>query len=185
MIKKFKFSIGFILSIAIAIILFKFGIFDFLVTHLGTYGYLGATLAGVLFASTFTSASAALFFVSAGEHLDPLLASIFGGLGAMIGDLLMYHFIREKLFLELKALSEYFVPEHRRQKMEEFSKNRVYAWLIPFVASVLIASPLPDEIGIALFGTVNFHPKYLSIIAFLLNACGIFLLVMLGFSLAH
>lgn len=184
-LKDFKFTLSFLLSIILAIVLFVLGAFDSAAQTLGNFGYIGAFFAGILFASTFTSASAALFFITLGEHLNPYWVGIIGGLGTMIGDLVMYHFIREKLFVELKALSEYFITENRRQKMEEFTKHRVFVWLVPFIASVLIASPLPDEIGIALFSMVNFHPKYVSIIAFLLNAIGIFSLVMIGYCIVH
>ncbi len=180
--RQYKFTISFFFSIIIAIILFSTSVFDKIILALDDFGYVGAFLAGVLFSSTFFSASAALFFVDLGEHLNPFAIAFFGGLGAMIGDLFMYRYLKESILEEVKALASVFIPAHHREKMEAATKRAVFLWTVPFLASTLIASPLPDEIGLALFSLVNFHPKYLSVITFLLNALGIFVLVFLGYT---
>ncbi len=182
-LRQFKFTFVFILSIIVAVILYVTGFFDVLATELNDYGYLGAFIAGILFSSTFTSASAAFIFIEFGEHLNPYVVATLGGLGAMCGDLLMYRFLKHHILSEIRALITVLVSHPTREKLEAITKHEVYLFTVPFLASILIASPLPDELGLALFSTINFHPKYLSAITLFLNATGIFLLVTIGYSI--
>lgn len=183
--KTFKYSLSFILAIIIALILFVSNIFETLVMSLGMYGYLSAFIAGLFFSYTFTSPSAAIYLVRLGEHLNPWPLAIIAGIGAMMSDLLMYRYVQEGFLEEIKTIGRLFVPIHRREQMENFTKKRVFLWSVPFLASILIASPFPDELGITLFGLINFKPKYLSIITFLLNTSGILILVFIGYTVAH
>jgi len=179
--KKYKYLWSFLLSIIFAIILYFAGVFNIMVVEMGSYGYIGAFFVGMMFASTFTAASATFLFLNFGSHLNPWLVILLGGLGAMTSDLFFYELVSHKILTEIKALGTFLLPIKKLEMMEVFSKKRVFLWGIPFVASLLIASPLPDELGVALFSLINFKPKYLSVVTFLLNTLGIFILVFLGY----
>lgn len=180
---RYKFTIGFVLSIIIAIILHARGIFDVLIDAMNSYGYIGALIVGLFYSSSFTSPLAALFFVNLGEHLNPLPVALLGGIGAMMGDMVLYTIIKASVIDEIKALAAYLFPFRRRTRMERMTRHRVFLWTVPFLASILIASPLPDELGIALFGFINFKPRYLSLLSFLLNTAGIAILVFTGYAI--
>lgn len=182
---RYKYTIGFFVSVLAAVALFWGGTFDALAESFGSFGYVSALLAGFLFSITFFAAPAALYLVALGEELNPWAIVIFGAIGAMLADLVMYRFLKDGVMSELKLLMRSIVPPTSRARLEHITKSRVFAWLVPFFASVLIASPFPDEIGLALFGLVNFRPKYLSVIAFGLNAVGIFVLVFIGYSIGR
>jgi hypothetical protein len=184
-LQNFKYTFTFILAILVAIVLFQSHVFESLVVSLGSYGYISAFIAGLFFSYTFTSPSAAFYLVRLGEHLNPWPLAIIAGIGAMLSDLLMYRYVKEGLLEEIKTIGKLFVPIHRREQMENFTKKRVFLWSVPFFASILIASPFPDELGVTLFGLINFKPKYLSIITFLLNTSGILVLVFIGYTVAH
>lgn len=180
----YRYTFLFVASLLTAIIFYAQGWFDVLIQAMGNFGYLGAFAAGMGFGVSFTTAPSTLFFVDLGAHLNPYLAAVWGGLGAAVSDLLLYKFLKDSLFHELKAFALFLIPDHHREKLEQFTEHWIFMWTVPFLASLLIASPLPDEIGIALFGIVNFRPKYLSVIAFILNAAGILALVLFGNAIA-
>ncbi|PIR03075.1 MAG: hypothetical protein COV60_02250 [Candidatus Magasanikbacteria bacterium CG11_big_fil_rev_8_21_14_0_20_43_7] len=179
-IKRYKYTIGFLISIGIAIILFMTGTFHILVGHLDGFGYVGALIAGFFFSFTFTAASAGLFFVEIGDTLNPFLLAILAGVGAMCADMIMFKFMKVGILAEIKTLLKAIISIPTLSHMERLTKKKVWLWGIPFFASLLIASPLPNEIGIALFGVINFRPKYLSAISYLLNTIGICALIFLG-----
>jgi len=178
--KKYRYSIIFILSVTGAIICYWLGLIDRAVLALGPLGYGGAFLAGMFFATSFGGAAGALFLLDLGGVLNPYLVVVIGGFGAMLADLVIYEIIKDGLLEEIKLLLTKLIPIDKRDIMERISKKRFFLWGLPFLASFLIASPLPDELGVALFGVINFKPKYLSLITFLLNTTGIFIIVMLG-----
>jgi hypothetical protein len=106
--------------------------------------------------------------------------ALVGGAGAMVSDLLLYRFLKTSLLEEWKLIMMSRISTQRREQMERITKHRVFIWTVPFIASALIASPVPDEVGVALFSVINFHPKYFSAISFLANMGGIFVLLSIG-----
>jgi uncharacterized membrane protein len=182
-LNTYKYTIGFVFSVAIAIVLFATGTFDRLIGILDGGGYVSAVVAGFLYPFTLTAASAALYLIEIGDALNPFALAILAGIGAMFADLIMFKLLKKSITDELKVIMLTLLPPHRRQRLERITKHRFFLWLTPLLASFLIASPFPDEIGVALFGIINFRPKYLSILSFFLNTIGIFFLVLLGYSL--
>ncbi len=111
---------------------------------------------------------------------SPVVFAVVGGLGAMVSDLVLYRFLKTSLIEEWKLIVLPKLSFQQRQQMESLTKRRLFVWTVPFLASALIASPLPDEFGVALFSVINFHPKYFSLISFLANMGGIFVLLSAG-----
>lgn len=182
-IKTYPFITGFLFSIIAAMVLYATGTLHELTRTMGSFGYVGGFIAGMAYAFTFTTAAAALLFLELGETLNPIRTIAIGGLGAMVGDLVFYWIINDGIKKEIGAFVIALMPIRRLKRMEQFTKRRVFIWTIPFLASLLIASPLPDELGIALFSFINFRPKYLALISFVLNTIGIAALVLIGRSL--
>jgi len=167
-------------SIVVAIVLYFSGYLHAITHTIDGYGYVTAFLAGMLFTISFTSAIASFVFIELGDSASPILFAIVGGLGAMVSDVLLYRFLKTSLLEEWKLIMVSRMSRQRREQMERITKHRVFIWTVPFIASALIASPLPDEIGVALFSVINFHPKYFSLISFIANMGGIFFLLSLG-----
>lgn len=135
-------------------------------SNLGAWGHLGTFLAGTLFSSVLTVPIATTALLALGKYLPLWELSLVGGMGAMVGDLVILYFIRDGLFSGLKVKP--IRPRH-------------FGWLIPLVGAIIIASPLPDELGISLLGLGKIRPQVFMIISFCLNALGIF--ISLGFLL--
>ncbi|MBI3334743.1 hypothetical protein HYZ97_04620 [Candidatus Pacearchaeota archaeon] len=142
--------------------------------------YIGIFLAGLLFSFGFTTPFAVGFFIL----LNPpniILASLIGGVGALIADLFIFNFIRVSFMDEFIQLKK----EHRLRRILSNVririKTRLKLYLIYFCAGFLIASPLPDELGVALLaGLTSIKPSRLALISFICNTLGIFIILLLS-----
>ena len=139
-------------------------------------GYLSMFISGVFYAYGFTAAPAIAFIVILSKRLNLFAAGIVGGLGALLGDFLMFEFIRFSF----------------KDEIEKLSKERIVLWtgthipakikryLFLLLAAVMIASPLPDEIGVSLMAASNISPRNFTWIDYLLNTSGIFVILFFG-----
>lgn len=144
-----------------------------IITHIGNFGYLGALITGILFVSVFTVAPAAVVLFFLADTLNPLWVATFAGVGAVIGDYLIFRFLRDRVFDELKPL---FLQGGGSLLVKLF-KTPYFAWTLPLVGAFIIASPFPDEIGIGLLGASKLKNWQFILLSFLLNAIGIFLVI--------
>lgn len=143
------------------------------IDSIGSLGYLGAFFTGLLFVSIFTVAPAAVVLFFLADHLNPLGVAFSAGMGAVVGDYLIFKFLRDKVFDELTPL---FLRSGGNTLVRLF-KTPYFGWLVPFVGAFIIASPLPDEIGIGLLGASKLKNYQFLILSFLLNSIGIFLVI--------
>ncbi len=149
-----------------------------LLLHMGQLGYLGAFLGGVFFVSTFTIAPATVILLILAETLSPIMLAVVAGTGAVVGDLTIFQFIRSKtLFDEVKNLFAYFGGE----KIHHLVHTKYFSWTLPVIGALIIASPLPDELGVSLMGISRLSTRKFILLSFLLNSIGIFLIVSASF----
>jgi hypothetical protein len=160
------------LSLIVTFFLLENGWLGLVTAGLGTLGYLGAFFAGTLFVSTFTIAPAAAVLFEFGHTLDPLLLALVGGVGAAIGDYVAYSFIRDRLFAELNPI----LKSLHLYRRVDILHTKYFAWLAPVVGAAIVASPLPDEIGLSLLGLKRMNVVAFFALAFALNAIGIFII---------
>ena len=145
---------------------------DTLVKYLASFGL------GVLYAYGFTSpiATGALLILSSEQNL--FLTGIIAGFGSLVGDLIIFRFIRSSFQGELKKLSREKFMKKIQKIMNKYPKSKI---LIPITACIAIASPLPDEIGVVLFASYkDVTTKTFSIFSYILNTIGIFVILILG-----
>lgn len=171
---KYKNILIFILSIIFAIILSRLELFHNFLLNLGSLGYIGAFVAGMLFVSTFTVSTGIILLLILAEKLSPVEIGIIAGMGGVISDFTIFRFIKNNLAYELEELYKHIdQKEHLRHVMH----SKYFAWSLPVVGAFIIASPLPDEIGVSLLGISKMNNYKFIIISFLLNAIGIFLVI--------
>lgn len=137
-------------------------------------------LAGVFFTSVLTAPSAIVILGELGGSISPWLVAAVGALGAVFGDLILFQLIESHFNKDI----EHFVRTRRIQALFSFSRFRSFTWLLPFVGGLVIASPLPDELGVALLGVAKLPPKTFVIVSYLSNFFGILLVALVGNSLA-
>ncbi|HEY1074333.1 MAG TPA: hypothetical protein VGE59_01365 [Patescibacteria group bacterium] len=146
------------------------------VSQVSGWGYLGAFLTGIFFVSVFTAAPAAVILFRLADVLNPWEVALFAGIGAMCGDYLIFRYLQDKVFDELKPI---FFKIGRTQLGQLFH-TPYFAWLLPIVGAAIIASPLPDEAGIGLLGASQVRGWQFLLLTFVLNSVGIFLIVLLA-----
>ena len=140
-------------------------------------GYAGTFTAGVLFAYGFTAAPATAILLILAKEQNVFLAGFIGGFGALIADLIIFNFIRYSLDDEIKKLSKEKIVLYINHKTPNLFKK----YLVPVVAGFIIASPLPDEIGVSLLAASRtISIKIFSIISYVLNTAGIFVILSIG-----
>ena len=155
------------------------------IESLGTFGYPASFIAGLFFTYGLTTVPATAAIYNLGQNLNPFLIAFIGAFGSVISDYLIFKFVRDKLSHEIIALSKAI---NRLRKpissliLEEgllvgswrkISRSKILQTLLPIIAGFIIASPLPDELGVALFGAIKFNPKKFIFIAYLFNFVGI------------
>lgn len=140
---------------------------------IGDFGYLGAFLAGILFVSIFTVAPASVILFYLAENYDPVGIAIAAGAGGMVGDFLIFRYLKDKVFNELKPLFLHL----QGRSLRHLYKTPYFAWFLPIVGAIIIASPIPDEVGLGLLGLSKIKVWQLLGLLFILDAIGIFLIV--------
>ncbi len=144
---------------------------------IASLGYIGTFLAGIMFAYGFTAAPATVILVILAKEQNILLAGFIGGFGALIGDLIIFNFIRHSFADEIKKLSREKVVKYINHKTPSLLRK----YLLPVIAGFIIASPLPDEIGVSLMAASrNISMKMFSIVSYMLNTAGIFVILIIG-----
>lgn len=143
-----------------------------LVSYLSSLSYIGSFLAGILFPYTLTAPISGSIFIIISKIVNPLISSVIGAFGAVLGDYLIFKFVKHHLADEIKE-----ILKGRREKLEVPER---YRKIIPILAGFIIASPLPDEIGVALLGMSEFEKKKFLCFSYSLHFAGILLLVYLG-----
>jgi hypothetical protein len=161
------------LSMVVFIYLATTPVLDTVIAEIGELGYLGAFLVGIFFVSTFTVAPAALILFRLAESLTAWEVAVLAGLGAVVGDFIIFRFLRDKVFVELRPLFLKF----GRPYIKILFRSPHFAWLLPFFGAFIIASPLPDEVGVGLMGLSRIKQWQFFFVALGLNIAGIFLTV--------
>ncbi len=169
-----------ILSILVAYVIFKFTNISESVSGLENYKYVGAFIAGILYSFGFSAAFAVAFFTTI-SGLNIFIASILGGLGSLLTDMTIFTIIKFSFmdeFNRIKKTRPFLLIE---KLMEKDLNSRTRRVLLYTIAGFVIASPLPDEIGVTMLsGLTNIKPKAMVIVSIILNTLGIFTILWLG-----
>jgi uncharacterized membrane protein YdjX (TVP38/TMEM64 family) len=161
-----------ILGIAIlgTIALARSGSVDTILNYLGEAQYVGAFVAGIFFTSVFTVAPATLIIIKISLLHPPLLIALVVACGAVIGDLILFLFVRDRL---VRDIDDAIAEARFKIKPAKMFKLEFLRWLNPLLGALVIASPLPDELGLALMGFAKISTKKLILISFVMNALGV------------
>lgn len=158
-----------------------FGIFES--GFLSGHGYISAFIGGLLFSFGFTSPFGIALFASLAPHVHPVPAAIVGGFGSFLMDLAIFELLRFSTFHdELHRLREtrWFAGLHRLLHHESIS-HRIRMYLLWSFAGIIIASPLPDELGVSLVSsTTDINGKTFGILCFVMNTLGILFILLVS-----
>jgi len=170
---KYKNITFLLISILVAYFLSRFEMFHTFLLSLGELGYLGAFLAGILFVSTFTVATGAVLILVLAEKLSPIEIGLFAGVGAVIGDFVIFRFFKDNILEEISPIYRLLGGGHLTKVLH----TKYFSWTLPVIGALIIASPLPDEIGVSLMGISKLKSYQFLLISFILNTIGIILVI--------
>lgn len=146
------------------------------IAYIGTFGYIGAFIVGIFFVSTFTFIPSGVLLFQLAQSLNPFYVALFGGGGAVIGDYLIFRFLKDNVFNELKPIFSHLGGNY----VVRVLSTPYFAWLAPVIGAIIIVSPFPDELGISLMGISQMKNWQFLVVTFILNTLGIFVIVTLA-----
>ena len=175
----FKYPKLLLLLITVFLSYFIFSRYDFSVWFdaLGISPYAAIFIAGILFPFGFTAPfSIGLFLTLPTPSL--LVASLIAGAGAVLSDLFIFSFIRLSLMDEFEELEHTETFKTLRYLIDTEFSAKMRNYLLYIFAGLVIASPLPDELGVPMVaGLTSLHKGGFILLSFILHSAGIFALL--------
>ena len=167
----------FIISVILVYFLFSGLAYKPLHDALVFMGYFGTFLAGLLYPYALTSAAGTGILLILAKEQNILLAGGVAGIGALISDIILVLFVKHSFSDEVQKLSKETVV----RTINRWIPDSVRVYLLATFAGLLIASPLPTEIGILLMTSIkNMSFKKFIIIIYVLHASAIFIILLIG-----
>ncbi len=171
---EYKHTTGLIIGLLLFITLLDTAIMLTLRDLIGGLGYMGVFIAGLLSVSLFTAVPAVVLLVGFTE-LDPLGIALIAGLGSVAGDYLILRYVQKDIAYELKPLAYRLGVAQAISYLQGRKSTLV---IVRALGAVVIASPLPDEVGIGLLGMSKIQKTHFMGICYALNTIGIFSIVL-------
>lgn len=131
---------------------------------------------GIFFTSILTTTPAIVVFAELGAYVEPWRLALIGGVGAVCGDLVIFRFIQS-------PLAQYIVrsaSNPRMRRMGSLIARGPLWWVVPMLGALIIASPIPDELGLIMMGLSNMRLFTFIPLAYVMNALGIFIIASTG-----
>lgn len=166
----------------IAISIFVAGIFahsklvDQLLATNQNFYVANSFVAGLFFTSVFTTAPAMIALAKLGTLFSPLIVSIVGGIGALIGDYIIFSFIKGHISEDIT----YLLSQAKSRRIKHLFHYRFIRWSLALLGALIIASPLPDELGLTLMGLSRMSTAKFVLISFSFNTIGIFIITLIA-----
>lgn len=166
----------FLVSLYIAIELYVTGAIESWILSSMPHVIPGSFLAGMGFTSLFTLAPASVVLMEIANVYSPLPVALIGAAGAVLGDLLIFMFVRDSLSDGAMML----LDAPLRQRLRVLRHHPLLHWILPLTGAIIIASPLPDELGLALMGFSKMDARVFIPISYAMNLLGILGITMLA-----
>lgn len=176
-----------VLSIFIAVLLAKTGALQSILTATRELELIGSFIAGIFFTSIFTTAPAVVVLGQIAQANSPLLVAVFGGLGALLGDFIIFRFVKDRLSEDILTLigDDSTGSSQRRRRIRAIFHRRLFRYLTMFLGALIIASPLPDELGLALLGFSKIRMSLFIPFSFLANGAGIYIIGLIARAISN
>lgn len=161
-----------ILGLFVAYLLARGGVVGYLASITADFTVASSFVIGLFFTSVLTTTPAIVAIAEFAQFIPPLLLALVGGAGAVVGDLLIFRFVRS-------PLANYFVKMASHSKLRaigRFLERGPLWWVVPALGALVIASPLPDELGLIMMGLSHIRMTSFIILSYTMNTLGIFLI---------
>jgi len=167
------------LSLIFGIILLKTGLVKHALLQSEQLEILGIFIAGVLFTSIFTTIPAIIALGELSTRVPLPILVVVGGIGALFGDYIIFMLFRDNIAEDFK----YMFSLSTRKRWAHIFRSRLFKAFLTLIGGVIIASPLPDELGLALMGITKTNTFTFAIISLVCNCAGILVIGLIARSL--
>lgn len=168
-----------VLGLVLTLFLVRLGIIESVLSLPRNFSILASFLVGVFWTSAFTISPASIVVAYLARSVDFFTLAAFGAVGAMIGDLFIFTFIRDVFSEDVRGA----IKASRFKKLLSRTHFSFLRWFGPMIGALVIVSPLPDEIGLSLMGVSKMKVRYLIPLTLVLNFAGIYLICVFSQSL--
>lgn len=173
---EYKHTTAALIAVVLVVLFLDSVVLTAILVWLEGLGYVGGFIAGVLSVSFFTAAPAVVLMVGLAPQLEPYWLALVIGTGSTLGDWIALKFYDEKVFYELRPLfKKLCVPS-----LVRIMRHRFTSWILFLAGAFIIATPIPDEVGLSLMGISKFRRRYILFICFLLNTLGALTLILIA-----
>ena len=160
------------LSLTLSIWIVHIGLLNNVVSVISEARLLAAFIGGFFFTSAFTIAPATLVLAALSHTLTRFELSLWGAIGALAGDLTIFFFVTDGF---TEDIMEAFKGS-KSKKLKHFFKSGAFRLLSPILGALIIASPLPDELGMALMGMSKTRMAIIIPLSFVMNFIAIWII---------
>lgn len=167
------------LSIVIALLLLKSGTITMMLDSSREFGHIGSFISGMFFTSIFTTAPAIVTLGELSTRMGIFETALWAAMGAVVGDMVIFRFVKDRMSMHLLEILPSKSGMRRFTKLMRF---RFFRYLTFFAGGVIIASPLPDELGISLLGLSRMREIHFVPLSFAFNFLGIFIIGLIASS---
>ena len=157
------------ISVSVAIFLAKTGIFENILGTSKSVRFFGSFIAGLFFTSVLTVGPATVALGELAQMNSIFLVALIGAIGSVMGDLIIFRFVKDRITDDFVALFE----RPKVQRLVHLLRLEIFRWLLPLIGALIIASPLPDEIGLAMMGLSKIRTSRFILLSYVLNFVGI------------
>lgn len=172
------------ISVLLAYALFRTDSVQSFFHGLEGFGYVSSFFGGMLFAFGFGAPFGVAILATIADEVNILIGGILGGLGALLSDYLLFKFIRVTFADEIERLKNSRSFELFRGLLVRRAPSKMGFYISLGIAGLVIASPLPDEFGVALLaGITTVKETTFAVVAFSLNTLGILVVMSLGLAM--
>ena len=162
-----------VLSVLVAIVLPKTNVLISIISATREMELIGTFIAGMFFTSIFTTAPAIATLGELAQQNSVIVTALVGALGAVTGDLIIFRFVRDRFSKHLATLLSHSTVSKRLRALFHL---RFFRWFTVLFGGLIIASPLPDEIGISILGFSKMGVKWFIPVSFIFNFIGILII---------
>lgn len=164
----------FILSLSFAWWLIKSGILHGLVETVLPLKFISEIVAGILYTSFLTSPISVAMLVVLARENNPVMTALLAGAGAAFADILMLKFFRGQLSSNLNQASK----QLGLKRFNSILQKLHLGFMVPLAGAIIVASPLPDELGLIMLGVSKLKYREIAVLTYILNTAGILLIVL-------
>jgi len=163
----------FILSLSFAWYLIKSGTLDTLVHSLLPIRFLAEFVAGLFYTSFLTSPIAVAMLIILATDSNPIILAFMAGAGSVAGDLIIVKLFRKDLSQDINLATH----QLHIDRVNKILRKLKLDFVTTILGAIIVASPLPDELGLMMLGASKLSYQQIAIISFILNTAGILLIV--------